>query len=308
MANPRQAVLDIGSNTIRLLIVEISNQTTQRIHYQHHIARLAEGLGATGVLGSSGMLRAMQAFQNIIVVCAKFDIQPHAIRAVATAAVREAANGKLFVAEVLAKTGIGIEIVSGEMEASLALAGAKFGLDTHIASDMLLFDIGGGSTEFTRVFQGEMRDTFSTKTGVVRLIERVHVSSQPLAEEYALLCHAAEQWLQGVEAIWGKHFSLPTYWVGTAGTVTTIAAIAQNMQVYQAEKINGFVLTRAHFDKIKHDLLGKTNAQRLAIPALEPGREDVIIAGLAMLDMMFARWGYASLISVDSGLLEGMLV
>jgi len=308
MANDLIAVLDVGSNTIRLLIATVSrNQTFQKVHYQHHIARLGEGLQQTGALGEAGQNRAMVIFKDIIQVCRNHGLEAGEIIAVATAAVREASNGKEFVADVLEQTELNIQIVSGETEAKLALVGARLGLPQAIGDDMLLFDIGGGSTEFTRVRHGKIVDSISMKLGVVRLTESCVTNDPITTGEYQAMKDATLKALKEVELFWEDNLQRPKCLVGTAGTVTTLAAIVQGMSEYDANKIDGFHISDQGFQDLKDNLLTKTNAQRLAIPGLEKGREDVIVAGVAIIDVMKSHWGYATLISVDSGLLVGLL-
>lgn len=308
MSNDIRAVLDIGSNTIRLLIAEITTKKTfNKIHYQHSIARLGQGLQQTGQICEDGKNRALLVFHEVVDVCKRCGVQAEEITAVATAAVREASNGQAFVAEVFQATGLRIQIISGEIEAKLALQGAMLGLSEEIGSDMLLFDIGGGSTEFTRVSHGKLKSTISTKMGVVRLTESYLKSNPVSVSDYADAKSAALNFLKEVESSWGHDARLPKYLVGTAGTVTTLAAIAQNMAIYDAFKIDGYVILYQDFQTLRDDLLRKTHDQRLAVPGLEKGREDVIVAGLAIIDVMFSRWGHDALIAVDSGLLVGLL-
>jgi exopolyphosphatase/guanosine-5'-triphosphate,3'-diphosphate pyrophosphatase len=308
MSLKTKAVLDIGSNTIRLLIAEVdANTIIQRIHYEHKIARLGEGLQRTGMLSDAGMQRALLVFSSMKAVCQQHGIAAIDIYAVATAAIREATNGSKFVAEVEAKFGLCIQVISGEHEARLALAGARLGLPSEVGDEMCLFDIGGGSTEFTRVFQGQARDSHSLKLGVVRLTEQ-WVDPLPVEKAYGQMKRAVIPFLENLESFWGKDVTRPQYLVGTAGTVTTLAAIAQGMQTYVADQIDGYVMTRSRFNHLRDKLLNMTNQERLTIPALEKGREDVIIAGIAVIDVLFECWHYDALISVDSGLLEGLLL
>jgi len=308
MSLKTKAVLDIGSNTIRLLIAEVgANTIVQRIHYEHQIARLGEGLQQTGMLSEAGMQRAMLVFSAFKDVCQAHGIAVSDIYAVATAAIREARNGQSFVAEVMQTTGLHIQVISGEQEASLALAGVRLGLSDEVGSDMCLFDIGGGSTEFTCVLNGQVRDSHSLKLGVVRLTEQ-WAQQQPVEQAYGQMKQAVIPFLEQLESFWGKDATLPQHLVGTAGTVTTLAAIAQGMQTYVAEQIDGYVMTRSVFNSLRDRLLNMSNQERLQIPALEKGREDVIIAGIAIIDVLLERWHFAALISVDSGLLEGLLL
>jgi len=303
----KQAVLDIGSNTIRLLIAETTGSHHKKLHYQHAIARLGEGLQQSGQLSEAGMARAMLIFREFTAVCQSFSIETAHIKAVATAAIREANNGATFVEQVLAETGLNIQIIDGEKEARLALFGAQSALDEGIKDEMLLFDIGGGSTEFSRVCKGLLLDSFSEKLGVVRLTELYLKQDPPNQAEYDAMKAQSRKHLLQIEKLWGQNKTLPSYLVGTAGSVTTLAAIALDMQVYDANQINNYRMDQATFFTLKDKLLHMSQAQRLAIPALEKGREDVIIAGLAIVETLFEQWGFDAMITVDAGLLEGLL-
>jgi len=307
MLDDLRAVLDIGSNTIRLLIAETDDSSSfKRVHYQHHIARLGQGLQQTGQLSEVGISRALSALQDMVKVCKDYHIQAESIIAVATAAVREAGNGQDFVARAYAELGLTIQVISGDVEAGLAFQGAKEGVHS-VGHDMLLFDIGGGSTEFTRVSQGQIKDSMSLKLGVVRLTESLLSESPTQAHEYQAVKSAVGSFIDDLERFWGVDKVLPKYLVGTAGTVTTLAAIAQDMQVYDAQKINNYHISQGDFHALRGRILGMTNQQRLGISALEKGREDVIVAGLAIIEVLFERWKYDKLIAVDSGLLEGLV-
>ncbi len=303
----KKAVLDIGSNTIRLLIAEVAAESYQKIYYQHRVARLGEGLQQTGCLSEAGKQRAMDVFQEVVEVCAGFDICAEDMTAVATAAIREAKNGSEFVAQVRVKTGLHIQVIAGNIEAGLALSGAKVVLETSTSSNMLLFDIGGASTEFNRVFDDVLVDGFSEKLGVVRLTELYLKSDPPTDEEYQAMKQHTIKHLQHIEQLWGEDKHVPPHMVGTAGSVTTMAAIHLNMHEYDAHKINNFCLSKTEFCVLRDALLVKTNAERLAIPAIESGREDVIVAGLAIVDALFEYWGFEEMITVDAGVLEGLL-
>ena len=305
----KKAVLDIGSNTIRLLIanVEKHHQEYQKIHYHHRVARLGEGLQQTGNLSGAGMQRAMDVFQGAVDVCASFEVSAESITAVATAAIREAKNGTDFVSQVRTATGLKIQVIAGDVEARLALSGAQAVLTTSTSLNMLLFDIGGASTEFSRVRDGVLVDGFSEKLGVVRLTELYLKHNPPLMSEYQSMKAHTIKHLKQIERLWGEDKFVPKHMVGTAGSVTTMAAIHLQMAEYDANKINNFCLSKADFYALRDALLAKTNQERLAIPAVEQGREDVIVAGVAIVDALFEHWNFEEMITVDAGVLEGLL-
>ena len=303
----KKAVLDIGSNTIRLLIAEVYGASCQRIYYQHWVARLGEGLQQTGVLSDAGMKRGMTVFSEVVDICAAHGIAAQDIKAVATAAIREAGNGQDYVRHVFDSMGLHIRVIPAQLEAQLSLWGAQKVLNADVSQNMLLFDIGGASTEFNRVRHGKLVDALSEKLGVVRLTELYLAHNPPLSSEYQAMKDDTQSHLKHVESLWGEDMFLPKYMVGTAGTVTTLAAIALQMTDYDACQINNYHLNKTDFELMRDRLLTMTHEERLAIPAIEQGREDVIVAGLAIVDTIFGFWGYEAMVTVDAGLLEGLL-
>jgi exopolyphosphatase/guanosine-5'-triphosphate,3'-diphosphate pyrophosphatase len=171
---------------------------------------------------------------------------------------------------------------------------------------MLLFDIGGGSTEFIRAKEKTIGDAISCKLGVVRLVEAHLRSDPPSAEEYLAMKNSALYHLTEVNRFWEKTSGIvPARMVGTAGTVTTLAAVQMELVPYDPKKVNNYQIGRDTFYQLRDKLLAMTHKQREAIPAIEVGRADLIIAGLAIIEAMMEKWNYDSFISVDAGLLEG---
>ncbi|ATX80240.1 exopolyphosphatase [Mariprofundus aestuarium] len=301
------ASIDIGSNTFRLLIAKPSDGPLpwQRIDYAHRITRLGEGLHHTGRLSEAGMDRALTTFSEFASLLSKHDVSAEHTFAAATAAMRDAENGQAFAERVKAEAGIHIRIISGVDEARMSLNGACSVLNNATQEDMMLFDIGGGSTEFIRARDKNRIDDISRKLGVVRLVE-AHLHSDPPSEhDYNALKAAANEHLQSVEGHWPDH-RVPKHLVGTAGTVTTLAAAALDLYPYDAETINNYRMSRADFSALRDRLLSMTHEQRQKIRTIEPGRADLIIAGLAIVDAVMQRWHYDELITVDAGLLEGL--
>jgi len=304
----RYATIDIGSNTFRLLIAEPSQNHDgtpwQTIYYTHRITRLGEGLHHSGKLSETSMCRAMQALNEFACLLQRFNVSPSHTLAAATAAIREAENGILFKNRVKAETGIDIQIFTAELEAATALAGACAVLAPAISSDMLLFDIGGGSTEFIRARHGIQRDAVSRKLGVVRLVEAHLHSDPPSSQDYHVMLAAASEHLKVVESGWTDR-QPPTHLVGTAGTVTTLATIELDLFPYDANVINNHRMSKQTFFSLRDRLLALNHAERLNIRTIEAGREDLIIAGLAIIEAIMQRWHYDELITVDAGMLEG---
>ncbi len=304
----RYAAIDIGSNTFRLLIADPANpgeKTPWRtIYYTHRIIRLGEGLHHSGRLADIAMRRGMVAFSDFAELIARFQVPPEHIAATATAAMREAENGALFRDAVAAQTGIDIRMIDGETEARMSLNGAAAVLLERTRTDMLLFDIGGGSTEFIRATNGACHDAISRKMGVVRLVEAHLHSDPPSSSDYSAMLATADAHLSKVEASWPDR-QPPAALVGTAGTVTTLAATELDLCPYDADIINNHRMSRASFEALRDRLLDMDQAQRQAIRTIEAGRGDLIVAGLAIIEAVMKRWHYDDMIVVDAGLLEG---
>ncbi|PIW51457.1 MAG: hypothetical protein COW18_00880 [Zetaproteobacteria bacterium CG12_big_fil_rev_8_21_14_0_65_54_13] len=304
----RFAAIDIGSNTFRLLIGEVADadhHTPWRtVYYTHRIIRLGEGLHHSGRLADTAMQRAVTAFSEFAAVLSRYEVSAENTLAVATAAMREADNGVLFRDRVAAETGIDIRIIDGDSEARMSLAGAAAVLTPSTRADMLLFDIGGGSTEFIRATDQLCRDAISTKMGVVRLVEADLHSDPPSAADYQAMLAAANVHLNAVEQYWGE-VTPPLHLVGTAGTVTTLAATELDLCPYDADTINNHWMSLAAFEALRDRLLAMDHAKRQAIRTIESGRGDLIIAGLAIIEAILTRWHYDGIYIVDAGLLEG---
>jgi exopolyphosphatase / guanosine-5'-triphosphate,3'-diphosphate pyrophosphatase len=307
MAGIRVAI-DIGSNTLRLLIAEPSPSGSaapwQTIYRTHRIVRLGEGLHANGHLSEAGMDRALAALTEFAQLITKHGATLADTHAVATAAMREAENGQEFRDQIEAKTGIHVRIIDGESEARLSLAGAAAVLHPETREDMLLFDIGGGSTEFIRVRDESLVDAVSRRLGVVRLVEAHLRSDPPSTEDYRAMVRTADAHLDVVADGWPDR-KAPQHLVGTAGTVTTLGAVHLDLYPYDEERINNHAIPRAEFVALRDRLLAMTHDERQAIRTIEPGRADLMVAGLAIIDAIFTRWHYPELIVVDAGLLEG---
>jgi len=304
----RYAAIDIGSNTFRLLIAEAASpgdKTPWRtIYYTHRIIRLGEGLHHSGRLAEAAMQRGMAALSDFAALIARYRLPPAHIAATATAAMREAENGVQFRNAVAAQTGIDIRIIDGETEARMSLNGACAVLFKNTRKDMLLFDIGGGSTEFIRASHGACRDAISRNMGVVRLVEAHLHSDPPSPSDYSAMLAAADAHLAEVEASWPDR-QPPAALVGTAGTVTTLAATELNLSPYDATIINNHRMTRPAFEALRDRLLAMNHTERQALSTIEEGRGDLIVAGLAIVEAVMNRWRYDEMIIVDAGLLEG---
>ena len=297
----RYASIDLGTNTVRLLIATVASGRLEPLLVTRRITRLGGGFTREAGLSPEARQRTMAALVEFAA-----DLERHEaprLRAVATSAVREAVNGADFCAEVLARTGIKLEVISGEEEGLLTLHGMRAGLGDPEGT-LLVFDVGGGSTEYTVADGGAPRFTLSLPLGVVRLTEGKDdpaAMADKVDRELARLADAMADAGVAVD-------SSRTLLAGTAGTATTLAAIDLGMTDYDYRKVNGHWLSRHTVAAILEKLSGLAPSERLAVPGMEPGREDLIIAGTLITLKTIDLFGFGGMKVSDFGLLEGVLL
>jgi exopolyphosphatase / guanosine-5'-triphosphate,3'-diphosphate pyrophosphatase len=293
------AAIDLGTNTARLLIAELSPY--RQILLQRTITRLGGGFSRESGLSPEAIERSLAALGHFSREIAGHGVSR--VRAVATSAVRDAANGELFCERVRAETGIELEIIDGREEAELTLAGVGSILKDQ-GGDLVVFDVGGGSTEYTLARDRAPLFSRSLPIGVVRLTEGKAGAAEmedKIGRELAIL--RGELAREGAV----ERFSAATL-IGTAGTATTLAAIQMEMTDYDYRRVNNFTLGLADVERIYARLLPLTPKQRLGVVGLEPGREDLIIAGTLVVLQTMRIFGFATLTVSDSGLLEGLIL
>jgi exopolyphosphatase/guanosine-5'-triphosphate,3'-diphosphate pyrophosphatase len=298
----RVASIDIGTNTVRLLILETKpNGSLQEVSQARAITRLGKGMDTEKKLLDDMMDETISVLTKFRNECRKFE--PLTIIAVATSAVREADNQKDFVLRVKKEADLEIEVIPWEKEADLMVKGVMWQLP-NFKNDVLAFDIGGGSTEFILARDREIVLAVGTQLGAVRLTEKF-ISHHPVdLNEYKAL----ENYLRGELKLVKEKFSgfLPEVLIGTAGTVTTLAAIDGSVDPYDSEKIHGVSLTFKRVEELLEDLKNKSLSERMAIKAMEKGREDLIIVGGALVLETMRIFECDLLMVSEYGLREGI--
>lgn len=303
------AGIDIGTNTLRLLVAEFTPGHAymgyRKLRSERHITRLGEDISSTDRLNTAAIDRTLSVLRRFAGICSEYPL--NGIYAVATSAVREASNGPDFIKMVKAETGLDIDVISGDEEARLTMLGISAGLDLK-GRDFLLMDIGGGSTEFIFSSRGDNISTVSTDMGVVRFTERYLKSDPPVKEEIDKLETAIEERLNTLLSFKDLCHDSDAGLVGTAGTVTTLAAIEQKMTIYDPGKINGYKISKAGIENIRMQLVPMTTKMRRTVPGIEEGREDLIVAGVVVVDKVMEHYGFKEIIVSDSGLREGLVI
>ncbi|MEO5316080.1 Ppx/GppA phosphatase family protein [Pseudarthrobacter sp. CC12] len=287
----RVAAIDCGTNSIRLLIADIdrSNGSTvlTDVHREMRVVRLGQGVDATGELAPEALERTLAATADYARL-----IEEHGagrIRFVATSASRDARNRDVFVDGVRELLGVEPEVISGGEEAALSFAGASSVLPVLDGQQVLVVDLGGGSTEFVLGTAAGVTAVKSVDIGCVRLTERHLRNDPPTAGQIA----AAEADVDEAMARAGRDVPLEraTAVVGVAGSVTTITAHALRLPEYTPEAIHGVALPIRKIGDAATDLLDMTRAGRAALPYMHPGRVDVIGAGGLVWRRILERMG-----------------
>ncbi|TYP00328.1 Ppx/GppA phosphatase [Geothermobacter ehrlichii] len=288
-------VIDIGSNTLRMLVATVRPARSLELHcYRQMATRLAAGLNERGVLGSERMALAIDVLRSFLTEAAAHD--PKKIVILATEAVRRAKNGEDFVRQVRADTGVRVRILDPEQEARLSCFGALSGLDPA-PEKALVFDLGGGSLELAFVDGGRLRWHDSLPLGVVRLAE---ATGDLLARETARMkrqLHSSGVFTMAADS--GCRL------IGTAGTVTTLAALHLGLAVYEPGRVNGLRLSREQLLALKQRLAPLRPREREALPGMEAGRGDLILPGLEVVLRLMAMVRKEEITVSDRGLLEG---
>lgn len=301
----RLATIDLGSNTVRLLVVETHGAGRWRtLDHAQTVTRLGERLAAAGGLAEAAMKRTTDA---VATFCARAEsLGAEEVLIVATSAVREAANRNVLLDLVRRVTGREIRVVSGEDEARLTLLGVLHGLGVPSGSSLLV-DIGGGSTEFVLSRGGAVVTAVSLPLGVVPLTERYMTADPVDWTRYAEMARAVRDQLVR-EALPSFSGPRPDRMLGTAGTVTTLAALDQGLPAYDSGKVHGYVITRDRIERLLATLGAMPVAARASLPCLEPGRADLILAGVSICLAAMAAFRFRSMTVSDFGLREGILI
>jgi exopolyphosphatase/guanosine-5'-triphosphate,3'-diphosphate pyrophosphatase len=296
----RVAGIDCGTNSIRLLIADVDRVGLTDVLRLMRIVRLGQDVDRTGRL-------APEALDRTRVALAEYAAQIEAhqaarVRMVATSATRDAANRDEYTAMVRTELGVDPEVITGQQEAALTFAGAVSALDQQEGS-LLVVDIGGGSTELVRGDDGSLR-AHSMDVGCVRMTERHLRDDPPTADQVAATVAAVRAAVDAARA--GVPLEGDLLFVGVAGTVTTVAAIALGLSRYDASAIHGSTITAEQIAEVTDRLLRMTHAQRAALPVMHPGRVDVIGAGALILHTLVEETGVDRIVASEHDILDGI--
>lgn len=298
----RLAAIDIGSNSIRLLVAEASADGTYRIlDDEKRTTRLAHGLASSGLLAEEAMARSLEALAHMKAIVAGYAVEQFQI--IATSAVREAANRDEFLDRVRQQLGLEIEVISTALEGELSFASAARRFDlTSINSAVV--DLGGGSAEIIFAVKGIVDDIHSLPLGAVRLTEAL-VGSDPVSEyDYRRL---RKRVMKCLDKTLGPPPFVPQLMIGAGGTFLALANISMRRRGKVFSSIGGYELQRSEVRHILDYLRHLSLRDRKSVPGLNADRADIIVAGITVIERLMKHLDVNRLRVNDQGVRDGLL-
>jgi exopolyphosphatase/guanosine-5'-triphosphate,3'-diphosphate pyrophosphatase len=298
----RVAVVDIGTNSTRLLIADVDPRSgdLKELSRRSQVTRLGEGVDSNGSLSQAAVERVFATLAGY-----RAEIDAHGCEAnlaVLTSAVRDAANGGEFAARVRDEYGLDARVLSGDEEAQLTFLGAMTGRPPP-AEPTVVIDIGGGSTEFVVGRGHEAAFHVSLPVGVVRMSERhIHADPPPPEQLQVLAEDVREVLADGLPA---EERDAVTRGIAVAGTATSAASIDQELDPYDPERVHGYTLTLASVELLLARLAAMTEAQRREVVGLDPNRAPTIVAGMIVLSEALRAFGLRQVEVSEHDILHG---
>jgi len=309
MQNKTVAAIDIGTNTFRLLIgivhydLDKNNYSFKEIASDRRITRLGEGMHESGDLSAEAMARGINALKDFSDIISANNV--YQTSAVATSALRDAGNSAEFIRQVRDRTGIDINVITGEKEAELTASGIL--MDMVQPESLLMIDIGGGSTEL--IFTDNKRTSLmSLNMGVVHLAAEYMKNDPPSADDLKRMeDEITGNLTQGTSEVINR-ITPETVMLGTAGTITALASMAQKLQAYDHDKIHNYRLTTDRIQEIFSEISLLSSDERAGHIPFEPSRLDIIVPGTLILLTLMKIFGFNDMIVSNYGLREGIII
>jgi exopolyphosphatase/guanosine-5'-triphosphate,3'-diphosphate pyrophosphatase len=295
----RLATIDIGTNTTLLLVAEARDAEIRVLDERAEITRLGRGIGTDGGLGRQGIERTLSVLTEYAAVAAKHGATLHAI---GTEGLRRANNAQDFLVPAAAILGREVEVIDGDREAALTFLAASRSFPELAAGAAVVVDIGGGSTEIIVAQGGRIDFRRSLPIGSVRLTERHIAHDPPSSQEFLAVESDIARMLDPV-----PFPSPPLRLIGTAGTVTTLAAMSLGLVSYDPQLVHGHRLTMAALDEQIARLHDSTQAARERMAGLDPKRADVVLAGACILRHIATAARAPEILVSDRGIRWGLL-
>ncbi len=302
----KKAIIDLGTNTFQLLIIEQDGQNFKTVHEESYAAKIGMGGISSGIITEEGIQRGVKGLQYFQQVFDKEGVTNENVLATATSAVRNAKNGDEFCQRVLDETGIKINVISGEEEATLIYEGVKLGMDIGTEPSMIM-DIGGGSVEFIICDKNRIMYKQSFEIGGQRLMDKF-MTSDPISPRSmgALRDYLEEQLLPLTNAV---HQYAPVCVIGSAGSFETLIdmfCMKNYGHLPPSEQIS-FDLPISEFYDSFLQLVSKNHDERMALAGMKELRVDMIVVGVCLIDFVLKRFDIQQIKVSNYALKEGVL-
>ncbi len=299
---PTFAAIDCGTNAIRLLIATVDGNKVTDLVREMRTVRLGEGVDTTGEFSSAALERTFAACREYAELLMQYEVKE--LRFIATSASRDVSNRNAFIVGVKETLGVEPEVISGDQEAELSYRGALSGL--HVQAPVLVADIGGGSTEFVTSLPDGSLVSRSLNIGCVRMTERHLHSDPPTQQEIETAISDIDNQIELIHRT--ISINSETTFIGLAGSVTTVAAMAMGLNDYDADLIHGSVVSIDQVEAVTDELLHMTRAQRAELRFMHPGRVDVIGGGALVLKESMRILGFEQVLVSEKDLLDGVVL
>lgn len=303
MSKCRLAAIDIGTNSIRCIVVEVDQQGRYMVlDDEKATVRLGENLAASGAISPAAFARAVDAMSRIRKLIDGLKVTE--VEVVATSAVRSASNGGELVSVLSSELGREIRVISGDEEAELVARSVRHNFDMS-GKRYMIIDIGGGSVEIMNAVANHVESCFSLELGAVRMTDRF-ISSDPVKETELdkLKRHVRSE----LKAAFGDNRPSVQTFIGSGGTITTLASMVMNMRKQAYSTSHGYEVLRSEVVHLLAMLVRKDIKALRSVPGLNPDRADIIIAGLVVIDELMRYFGANMMLVNERGIREGLII
>lgn len=296
----RVAVVDIGSNSTRLLIADVVAGRVTEIERLSRVTRLGRGVDLSGQLSAEAIEAACGAIADYVAICREVGVEN--VESIATSAVRDASNGSAFIAELRERFALSARVLDGEEEARLTYIGATS--EHPPEKPTLVVDIGGGSTELIVGTGTEIAFHASLQAGVVRHSERHIASDPPTTVELEALAADVRSLIESATAGGPRAGAA----IGVAGTPTSLASVEMGLEPYDPKQVHGHTLTLSSIQRLLSQLTSAPLAKRVEIAGMHPDRAPTIVAGVVILVETMRAYGLDRIVVSEHDILYGTAI
>lgn len=295
--------IDIGTNSMRLLIADYKNNKIENRKKYVNTTRIGQGVDKDGYITQEAMERNLNALKEFSDKCK--EEKCHKVYCMGTSALRDSKNGQEFVKKAKELTDIDVKIICGDEESNLGFMGVLEGTDGDKKDDILVIDIGGGSTEFIVGNECGIKFCKSENVGALRMTEKF-ITTDPISDEDfdAMSKFIKETVSSTIDKLNTMNIS---NLVGIGGTITSLSAINQELEVYSMEKIHNSMVTKKDLEKILQNLKKMTLNDKKTLKGLQPKRADIITAGVEILNIVMEKLEFEKIMISEYDNLEGLM-